>query len=166
MTDNIPKYVIDTCSLVELRRSYPLDIFPNVWEVMGQMADAGVLISSSEVLDELKASEVEGDDVLKWAYDHENIFIPLDGFVQQKVIEILDVFEKLIDIKRKKSSADPFVIATAIMNSCAVITEEIATNNPAGSGQKVKMPDVCKYFKVPFYSLLEMLRTEGIKFPA
>ena len=164
MSTRIAKYVIDTCSLVELRRTYPLDVFPNVWEAIGHLADAGVLISSSEVFDELEASEVEGDDVLMWACNHENMFAPLDGFIQQKAVAILEIFENLIDLKKKKSSADPFVIATAMMNSCVVVSEETATNNSAESGLKVKIPDVCKYYNMPCISLLEMLRAEGIKF--
>lgn len=165
MAQKPPKYVIDTSSLVQLRRNYPLDLFPVVWKAMDRLADDGVLISSVEVLDELAASEVKGDDVLKWAYLHENIFMPLDGFVQQKVIEILESFETLIDIKKKKSSADPFVIATAILQSCTVVTEEQPTKNSATNGQKVKIPDVCKRYQIQHYSLLDMLRNEGIKFP-
>lgn len=165
MASNPPKYVIDTSSLVQLRRNYPLDLFPVVWSAMDRLADDGLVISSSEVLDELEASEVRGDEVLKWAYKHENIFVPLDGFIQQKVVEILESFETLIDIKKKKSSADPFVIATAIMQSCTVVTEEQPTKNSAVNGQKVKIPDVCKHYRIQHCSLLDMLRNEGIKFP-
>lgn len=166
MASNKPKYVIDTSSLIELRQSYPVDVFPVVWHAMDILANDGIVISSSEVLEELEASDVRGDEVLKWAYKHENIFFPLDGFIQQKVIEILESFETLVDVKKKKSSADPFVIATAIMQSCAVITEEKPTRNSASNCQKVKIPDVCHHYRIQHCCLLDMLRNEGIKFPS
>lgn len=164
MTGNAAKYVIDTCSLIKLSEDYPPDVFSIVWDAINQLAESGVLVSSVEVLDELRKTENKDDDVLMWAESHGTIFLPLDGFVQQKALEILATFENLVDLNKKKSSADAFVIGTAIMYACAVVTDEKPTNNLAGSGHKVRIPDVCKHYKVRYLTLVEMLRAEGVRF--
>lgn len=164
MTNNAAKYVIDTCSLIKLNEDYPPDVFSIVWDAISQLAETGILLSSSEVLEELRNTDNEKDVVLIWAERHQSIFIPLDGFIQQKALEILTTFENLVDLNKKKSSADPFVIGTAMMYSCVVVTDEKPTNNKAGSGHKIRIPDVCKHYKVRYLSLVEMLRSEGVKF--
>ena len=164
MAGNAARYVIDTCSLIKLSEDYPPDVFSIVWDAIDQLADSGVIISSTEVLDELRNTDNEKDMVLMWAERHQRIFLPLDGFVQQKALEILATFENLVDLNKKKSSADAFVIGTAMMYSCVVVTDEKPTNNKADSGHKVRIPDVCKHYKVRYLTLVEMLRAEGVKF--
>lgn len=164
MNAQAPKYVIDTCSLIKLREDYPVDVFSVVWDTLTTMAKDGVVVSSSEVLDELKDTEIKEDKVLDWAEKNKSIFLPLDGFIQQKALEILSVFEGLVDLKKKKSSADAFVVATAMIYSCAVVTDERPTNNSNTSGHRVKIPDVCKHYKVRCLPLVEMLRLENIQY--
>lgn len=150
-----PKYMIDTCSITAMRRIYPKDVFPGVWDKISGLAESGVLISSDQVLEELRTQD---DVVLEWAEKHDEIFLPLDEAVQKKAMEILEHHD-MIDLKRRKSGADPFVVATAIVNSCSVVTEEKAS----GDGGKPKIPNVCKAYKVECISLLDMLKREGLK---
>jgi hypothetical protein len=161
MASNPLKYVIDTCSLIKLREDYPPDVFPKVWEMMSHLADSGILISTDEVFEELNIEEAVGDPVLTWAENHRQIFYPLDGFVQVKVSEILAAYPGLLDLKRNKSGADPFVIATAILYSCTVVTDELPTKSNSG---RVKIPDVCGHYQIQWINLIEMMRGEGMKF--
>lgn len=156
MGDSLTKYTIDTCSLTKLRTVYPKDVFPSVWDKMGDLADTGILISTEEVYEELKTQD---DDVLEWADAHRNIFLELDEQIQREAINILNLHPKLIDIKKHKSGADPFVISTAIIKSCTVVTEE----KPSGGPNKPKIPDVCKDFNVKCIVLLDLLRIEGLR---
>ena len=50
-----PKYVIDTCSLTEMRRRYPQDVFPAAWEKLTELAVAQIVISVDSVLNELES---------------------------------------------------------------------------------------------------------------
>lgn len=70
---------------------------------------------------------------------------------------ILATYPTLIDVKKRKSSADPFLIAAAIVHKAAVVTEE----RPSGGPGKVKIPDVCREMKIPCMTLLEMMLREG-----
>jgi len=157
MGDSKPKYVIDTCSLTELRRRYPNDVFPGAWEALTDMANSGMLISSTEVKLEL---ETQDDQVTDWARKHSIIFVPLLPLIQEKAREILSAFPNLIDDKNLKSSADPFLIATAHVNGCTIVTEEM----PSGKGANfVKIPNVCAELGISCINLVELLRIEKVK---
>jgi hypothetical protein len=143
--------------LLSYARRYPPDIFPGVWESVSSLADCGFLISSEEVKRELDAQE---DIVTEWARNHPQLFIPLYTEIQHKAAEILGWYPNLLDIKNQKSSADAFIIATAIVYNCAVVTEEL----PAGDGSKLlKIPNVCKHINILYINLLDMFRQEGVK---
>lgn len=151
------KYVIDTCSLLALNRVYPLDVVPGAWDAINELAESGIVISSNEIYLEL---ENQDDNVFIWAKNHKQIFLPLQRDIQEKATEILRSFPTLIDVFQSKSSADPFLIATAIVHSCSVVTEE----KPTGpDSKKVKIPNVCRSLNVPCINFLEMMRLERIR---
>ena len=159
MQSNKHKYTIDTCSLIELRRAYADDVFPAIWDRIGVLADNGVLISIEDVYEELKEHD---DNVFKWAKKHSNMFFPLDGLIQTQASKILSTHQNLIDLKKRKSGADPFIIGTALVYSCGVVTEETPSHNPNRS----KIPDVCKAYNIKCIRLLELLRLENIRVTA
>jgi len=139
-------YVVDACSLTALRRVYPRKNFPAVWRLMDDLARQGRLVSVEDVLLELDAQD---DEVAEWARRHRGIFLPLIGDVQTKAREILRSHPTLVDLRKIKSSADPFLIAT----------EE----KPSGGPDRVKIPDVCNAYTVPCMRLLDLLQAEGLK---
>ena len=142
--------------MTALRRVYPQDVFPGVWDKVSQLADDGVLISVEDIYEELR---VQDDEVLQWAKEHSAIFVPLDDRIQLKVREILHSHIGLLDHRRRQSSADPFLIALAIVRSCTVVTEE----KPSGAGQRPKIPNVCRDYGVKCITLLDMLRAEKLR---
>lgn len=154
-----PKYVIDSCSLILLKEVYPPDVFLPVWETISEMAECGAIISCEEIFDELEAQEGEDDIVLKWAREHRSIFYPMDEATQKTVLEILANHPNLLDLKKSKSSGDPFLIAIAIKYDCTVVSDE----KPSGGPGKVKIPDVCRFYEVKCIKLLDLLRAEGLK---
>lgn len=123
---------------------------------MGELADSGVLIATEEVLEELGREDTE---VQQWAEEHGAMFLPLDEVTQQRARDILRSHPNLIDLKKRRSGADPFVIATATINGSAIVTEE----KPSGGPPKVKIPDVCRVYGIECIALLELLRREGVR---
>ncbi|MEH6784403.1 MAG: DUF4411 family protein [Alcanivorax jadensis] len=152
----MPKYVIDTCSLTKMRHTYPKDVFPAAWEMLTYLAQTGVLISVEDVLEELSLFD---DEILQWANEQGHIFFPLSENIQVRAVEILSSHAGILDLKKNKSSADPFVIAAAIENSCAVVTEEKASNSPI----RYKIPDVCGDYGVDCIPIIDMFRREGLQ---
>ena len=108
------------------------------------------------MFEEIKAQD---DEILEWANEFEEIFYPLTEEIQIEAIKILETHDNLVDLKKRKSGADPFVIATAMVHSCTVVTEE----KPSGGPKKSKIPDVCKDYGVKCVKILDMLRSEGLR---
>lgn len=152
----MPKFVIDTCSLTKMRHTYPQDVFPSAWTKLTELAEKKSLISAEDIYEELKAFD---DEILQWAEDQDDFFYPLDQDVQKIATTILTQYPGVIDLKKNKSSADPFLIATAIHTGCIVVTEEKPSNSPT----KIKIPTVCQALDVECINILEMFRRESLK---
>ncbi len=137
------KYVIDACALIDAAKNYNMSkkAFAYIWKSFDALIESKQLISSSEILDELK-----DDDISKWARDKRDSFLPLTKEVQEKTTEILKKFPDIIKISTKGSSnADPFLIATAILEQGIIVTNEKGKNNG--------IPYVCEILNIPYMSL-------------
>lgn len=148
-------YMVDTSSFTELRRTYPRPHFDAVWKLLEKLVRQGRLHSVDEVFREL---DTQDDEVAEWARRHGDIFLPLDEQIQRKAREILKNHPTLVDLKKKKSGADPFLIAAAIDTGAAIVTQERKSGGPP----VVKIPDVCQAYRVRCVTLLELLKAEGL----
>ena len=149
------KYSVDTSAIIEgWTRGFPPDVFPPVWAKIEELIDDGVLRATEEVLYEL---EKKDDEVYKWACHHQNMFIPTNERIQEAVRFILREYTRLIDTRKNRSGADPFVIALALVESLSVVTAE----NISGSLEKPKIPDVCGALGIRCLNMLELFREQG-----
>lgn len=150
-------YSIDTNSILERRRNYPPDIFVSLWEGIEQLIAVGRLVASDEVKYELDRVD---DDIRKWARSQKGLFVPMDKAQTDEVTKIMQDFEDLVDYRKNKSGADPFVIALAKVRGYAVVTYE----SKVGSTQRPAIPNVCDRYKIPYFDLRGLARSEGWKF--
>jgi hypothetical protein len=125
-----------------------------LWQKFEQLIAEGLLIASEEVLFEL---EKKDDAVLGWAKRQKEFFVPTDGPIQIAVSEVLSTHKKLIDERKGRSGADPFVIALAKLKDCAVLTDEKPTNRL----NRPHIPDVCDALRIPWLDLLRLFRQQG-----
>ena len=95
----------------------------------------GILIAPEIVLVELERKE---DRLYKWAKNQKGLFIPLSTEIQAIHTDIINNYKRLIDTLKNRSMCDPWVIALAQFERCAVVTEE-----GKGSEKRPKIPDVC-----------------------
>lgn len=152
------KYSIDTSALIEgWYRRFPPDIVPGFWDNLDELIQNGNLKATEEVLVEL---EKKHDVIHNWVKERENLFILIDEEIQFVVREILSNHKTLIDSRRNRSSADPFVIALAKINSSIVITEEL----PTQSDNRPHIPDVCDALNIEYINLIDLSRIENWKF--
>lgn len=152
------KYSIDTSALLDgWRRYYPPDVFPGLWSEIDDLIALGELRATEEVFHELERKD---DDVAAWARERDELFVAIDEDIQEAVRGILGVYPKLIDTRANRSAADPFVIALAFVQGCAVVTGERATGSP----ERPNIPDVCDAFEIQCLSLLQLVREEGWRF--
>ncbi len=158
-------YVIDSCSLMELNRRYPIDIFPPVWQRIESLIDKGFLVSPKEVLKEIE----KGDDHLKeWSKKQTKLFKDLTVKQIQIVQEILGKYPKWLNEDSMSPIADPFVIALAIemetdtqKTLIETIKKRIVVSEERISGKKTRVPYVCQEYNIECIFLIEMFRKEG-----
>lgn len=147
-------YSIDTSALLDgWIRYYPPDVFGTVWSRLAGLGRAGTAVITEEVIVEL---EKKDDDVYKWA-KAELTCIPLDSAIQVVVADILNNHPRLVDARKHRSKADPFVIALAKIKGFAGVTGE----KPTGNLQKPHIPDVCGAMNIPRMNLLGLFRAQG-----
>lgn len=152
------KYSIDTSAILDgWKRYYPPDVFPALWAKLDEIIDGKELIATEEVLFEL---EKKDDEVYEWAFKRRHMFVPIDEDIQLAVADILQDFQRLVDTRRSRSSADPFVIALAQLESCTVITGESSSNNL----NRPNIPDVCSALGIRTINLLQLIREQGWTF--
>ncbi len=152
------KYSIDTSAILDgWNRYYPPDVVPGLWDKIEELIHHGDLIASEEVLRELS---VKDDGAHKWAKKQNGLFIPTDATVQMEVKSILKTHQRLIDTRKNRSGADPFVIAVAKIHSCKLVTGEKQSNN----SQKPHIPDVCNDMAIACIDLLHLCREQKWSF--
>ena len=134
------KYVIDACALINASKNYNMTkkAFSHIWQAFNELVENGQLISSSEIFEELK-----DDDIVKWAKEHKDVFLPLSKEVQLKTPQIIKIQTK------GSSNGDPFLIATAILEDGIIVTDEGNKNNG--------IPMVCESLGVEYMKLNDML---------
>ena len=145
-------YCFDTSALLDAwTRHYPPDVFPQLWRALEERIAAGDVIAAEEVRVEIGKKD---DSLLKWAKRQQGLFVDLDQTQQERVGEILDAYPRLVDTRRGRSGADPFVIALARVRSAIVVTGE----NDDGTPEKPKIPTVCRHFGVRAIKPLDFIR--------
>ena len=143
------QYVIDASSLIEAFHRYPLGkvTFISIWEKIGELFEEGKLISSSEILDEVKDEELK-----KWLNPYKKYFLPLTEDIQLSTKKVLHDYPNIINVlntKKASSNGDPFIIATAMVSEGTVVTQEKAGEN--------KIPNVCKAYKISCINLEQFI---------
>lgn len=145
-------YCFDTSALLDAwNRNYPPDVFPQLWRAIEESIASGVVIAPEEVRVEFAKKD---DALLKWAKKQRGLFCDLDSEQQVSAGEILAQFPKLIDTRRGRSGADPFVIALARVRHAVVVTGE----NDDGTVERPKIPTVCSALGIRSIKVLEFIR--------
>lgn len=151
-------YSCDTSAFLDAWvRHYPPDTFPGVWEQIGNLVSRGRILFIDEVVAELGRKD---DGAKEWVAARPESIVPIDGPIQDAVTDLLRDHQRMLDTRRNKSGADPFVIALAQVHQCSVLSGERST----GSLRRPKIPDVCAAVDVHCVSLLDMFRAERLLF--
>ena len=151
------RYAFDACSFIELYDRYNPnnDLHPKIWKVLDKLFEDDIIISSTEILEEIHNKDIT--DSLK---KYKKNFKPLSREIQEKTAEILDEFPKIIKMSAKSNSnGDPFLIATAILEGCTIVTEEKPDDlrNP----KSFKIPKVCTLMGIDWMNLSQFVNYIG-----
>ena len=163
-------FLLDTNFFIQAHRSsYPIDVAESFWRKVEQLANKGYIISIDKVRDEI----LKNEDVLqKWVEST----LPESFFQETKTIECLNNYGELsrwavsrsnhyqqraIDEFLDAKRADAWLVAYALAYGHDIVTQEISEPYKKS---KIKIPDVCIYYKVNYCDTVNMFRSLGERF--
>ena len=164
-----PIYLVDTSCLTQAyRQYYSFDIAPSFWDFLCKSFENGLLKCNDKVYDEIQRG---GDELADWLKTKVN----KDAFVDTKSdAEVLENYGLLMNWANDHpnynhiakadfatyENADAWVAATAMENGLVVISQEISASD---AKRTIKLPDVCKQFKIRHVDSFTFLREAGFR---
>lgn len=153
------QYVFDANTFITLFTYYYKARFPSLWVKFNDAISNKIIVSVREVRNEI----AQNFEIAPWIKANSNTFeLPTQdelGFVED--IFRVSHFQALISKRARlegKPVADPFVIAKAQIIKGSVVTMEKFHANAA------KIPNVCQYFHIPYYTLEKFMEKENWQF--
>lgn len=157
-----PTYVLDTNVFIEAAKNYyAFEFGTRFWECLIAQAENGRIQSIDRVKQELRRH-----DVKTWAHEHF-----LHAFASTDAEDVIKAYKAVANWVRDQArfsphyvsefmnGADEWLVAYANVKRCTLVTHE----QPAPEAKKVKIPDVCHEFDVPFIDTFAMLRQLGVR---
>lgn len=156
-------YCLDSNVLIQAWQKYYSPIYcPSYWEVLNELGAEEKIFIPSMVYDEIVRTD---DDLSEWLKSSNISVKPITSEVTQILTSIYaaDVSHKyLVDNKKGRSLADPWVIAHAIKENAVVVTKEEKVT--AIHSKKIKIPNVCDNMGVDWITDYKMVEQLGLKF--
>ena len=154
-------YVFDTSPLSTLFKNYYRARFPSLWDRFDALVADGHIVSTREVSREVDVGPVES--LRAWAADRPELFHIPNAAEGAFVADIYRVAHFQQNIEQRKLltggfNADPFIIAKAASEGRCVVTMELFKDNA------VKIPNICRHFRVDCLTLEEFMEREGWQF--
>jgi hypothetical protein len=157
-------YCIDTSSLIKLRRDFPQDVFPGVWENIEKLGASGRLIAPTEVLREIERGD---DELVSWVRQHRKLFKKPDQAQLMAVREILAAFPVLAQASKETPEADPFVVGLAKAGNDAAGSSLLPDRDRyivVSEERRRATPQACSRYGIKCITLLDLFRREGWRF--
>lgn len=163
-------WVIDTCSIVEVRRKVQTSKQAAVYRRLKKRVEEGSLVFPVQVYDELKRAKsndtTKEDKPFEFAEATKKTATRL-GTSYDFVVRVMAATPKVLDIDKPAGSdeADPYILALALKLSqdghlVTVITEE-RKDRP----DKMSLNTACGLLRLPCVPIVAFLESEGIWAP-
>ena len=156
-------YLQDSNVFIQAHRMYySFDVVPSFWKKLIDLADREIIYSIDKVKKEL-CDISRPDELSNWCVNDINIdfFVDTSSCVD-KYSEIAlwvnshpNYSQNAKDEFLATDLADPWLVAYAIKNNCTIVTLETSDPN---SKKRIKIPDVCIHFGVPYTTPIQMFR--------
>lgn len=148
-------YCIDTSALIAAwQERYPPENFPRLWGRFDELINDGRLVAPIEVHRE---TAKRSDELHSWLKARRGMFRELKEEIQIEAAKVLQAHPRLVGERKLRTSADPFVVALARVETLQIVTEEKFNN----SAKRPNIPDVCQALDMPqCFDLLKLIQTE------
>ena len=152
------KYVFDTGVWIDLFKHYPETTFSGLWKNFKDLLSQQRILSSSEVLRELKSHE---DMVYKKAKDIDHVFSKPTIEEMKLIKELVNKYPYLVSARNINNGApvaDCHVLALAKVSRATVVTTE------RFKPHSQKIPNICEKLEVGCLDLHKLFEKEKWKF--
>lgn len=154
-------YCLDTNALIQpWTKYYSMIVCPSYWEILDRLAQDQIVFCTSEVGREIEKVD---DGLYAWVKQRPYLIRDVDAQVMTHLRNILQDYPRLVDTRKSRSMADPWVIAHAIAEKAVVVTKEEPSN---GKSNRVKIPDVCQHLGIRWINDYRFVEELGIRFTA
>lgn len=159
------RYCLDANVLIQAWQNYYSPKFcPTYWDVLNELGHAGIIFLPENVFEEITRTD---DDLAKWLQVSKIEKKSIDEKVTSCLQEIYakdPIHKFLVDNKKNRSLADPWVIAHAMTENACVVTKEGKVT--AANAKNIKIPNVCENMNVRWINDSEFVAELGIEFSA
>ena len=172
-----PPFWLDSNILVASQRGIlAIDIAPGFWEALQRENLTGRIYSVEEIFQEL-TNHIKDDPIMEplwaWSQARRETFFITPG--QQESNALTLVNEYVVATYAPAScdeflrGADPWLVAAAIAHGGSIVTNERPNNPPNPNlvtgliDTRIKIPNVCRHFRVSTANLPQMMRGLGIR---
>jgi hypothetical protein len=156
------KYCLDSNFFIQAwNEYYPPDFCKNYWDVIDMLSKRGIIYSPVEVKEEL---ESKSDELAEWVKDKNYLFKSTTVEITEALVEIFNKNKQhkyLIDNRKKRNLADPWVIAHAYFHGSTVVTKEAYG---LGAKKTIKIPDVCINMNINCINDFDFIREVNMVF--
>jgi predicted nucleic acid-binding protein len=163
MSNAAKKYCLDANVLIQAWNFYYSPNFcPSYWDVLNELGSAGTIFIPEVVYDEITRTD---DDLCKWVKQSSIALKKIDEEVANYLRAIYaanPIHITLVDNVKRRSLADPWVIAHAMRENATVVTKEEKVT--ALNASRIKIPNVCENMGVEWMNDFGMIGELGIIF--
>jgi hypothetical protein len=158
-----PVWVVDTSSIIEIRRSVPNADRRAVFRRLSALVSEGRLKFPKQVVDELRraANPDVTDPVLQWAEENE-LDACSTSLAYDKVKEVLNHVSEILDPAKDSGAdeADPYVLALAVVLREANLDARVVTQETKDGPRKMSLNTASGLLGIPSVPLSGLLRAE------
>jgi len=159
-------YLLDASVFIEAKnRYYDFDIVPGFWDWLDKTNENSEIATVIPISEELQRGN---EELSEWIDDRKDTgwFLPVDDVATQQAFTELAQWVMNQDFKEEAkqeflAGADPWLIAKARIIDATVVTHEAYDPNIK---RKVKIPNVCRQFDVPYIDTFRLLRRFSASF--
>lgn len=163
MTASSSKYCLDANVLIQAwQKYYSPNLCPDYWRVLDELGKQDKIFLPKMVYKEITKTD---DALATWLKSGNIPRYDIDGKVTVALQDIYaaNTFHKnLVDNKKGRSLADPWVIAHAIKENATVVTKEEKIT--AINTTKIKIPNVCDNMGVRWINDYQFVDEMNIRF--
>lgn len=157
------RYCLDANVLIQAwQKYYSPRLCPSYWDNLNLLGQRGVIFIPKVVYDEIIKTE---DDLSKWLANSDIPILQIDGEVTRCLSTMYatnELHKYLVDNKKNRSLADPWIVAHAMKEQAVVVTKEERLLVP--SVKTIRIPNVCDNMGLRCINDFQFIGEIGMRF--